>query len=188
MHLIVGLGNPGEEYVGTRHNIGFNVVDAIAAKLRIRFRSKRGLYSLASGTIRNESVLLLKPLTYMNNSGSAVRELIDLHKIPLSAVQIIVDDFQIPLGKVRLRLKGSDGGHNGLHSIIYQLHTSEFPRIRCGIGSEAMPTEKSQMADFVLTQFEPSESKLAKEMIGLARDAAMAAVIDGFAAAMNQIN
>ena len=165
MHAIIGLGNPGSEYDGTRHNIGFTVVDKLAKKFDADFHAGRGEFVSTSFRVKGEQVLLVKPLTYMNNSGVAVKEILEQHHLLLEELLVVVDDFQLPLGTLRLRTKGSDGGHNGLASIIYQLESDEFPRLRCGIQSEAMPKNKNMMADFVLSPFEEKEQDKVKKMI-----------------------
>ena len=119
----------------------------------MRFKEGRGDYLVALGFFKNREIGLAKPLTYMNNSGEAVADIMKRFAVPLNQLLIVCDDFQLPLGTLRLRPGGSDGGHNGLASIIYQLQTDEFPRLRCGIGGETIPKDKSFMKDFVLDQF-----------------------------------
>src|SRR5207302_8111713 len=134
MKLIVGLGNPGLQYEHTRHNVGFRVVDKLAAKLGWKWTERRGRAILASGTIGSEKVVLAKPITYMNLSGGAVGELVRWYKIQPEDVLVIFDDLDLPVGKIRLRARGSAAGHNGLDDIIRHLHTNAFPRLRVGIG------------------------------------------------------
>jgi PTH1 family peptidyl-tRNA hydrolase len=188
----VGLGNPGSEYDGTRHNIGFAVIDALARHLKIRLKTRFGFwkrnYRLGTGSIGKESVLLVEPLTYMNNSGEAVREIVETYRLELQSLLVIVDDFQLPLGAIRLRHRGSDGGHNGLSSIIEQLQTDEFPRLRCGIGGESMPSDKRQMAGYVLSPFEKREEEAVADLTLRARDAAFVAVAEGLDAAISRFN
>ena len=188
MFVIVGLGNPGSAYEGTRHNIGFAVVDALARKLGVDFRPGRGEFVIGFSGSSEKKIALVKPLTYMNNSGIAVREIVDWYKISLHDLLIISDDFNIPLGAIRMRLDGSDGGHNGLYSIIYQLQSDEFPRMRCGIGSESMPKNKKEMADFVLSPFEKQERETVRDLIQRAQEAALAAATEGIETAMNRFN
>ncbi len=188
MQVIVGLGNPGSEYEGTRHNIGFAVVDALAKKLDLTFHPGRGEYLLASSKRYEEEIVLVKPLTYMNNSGMAVKEIVERYDVLLEQLLVIVDDFHLPLGSLRLRLKGSDGGHNGLASIIYQLESDAFPRLRCGIKSELMPKKKKEMTSFVLAPFEHEEQEHVRTMINQARDAAIVTETQGLQAAMNRFN
>jgi PTH1 family peptidyl-tRNA hydrolase len=136
MKLVIGLGNPGSQYEQTRHNSGFRVVDMLADKLGWRWE-RRGRAVLASGTIGTEKVVLIKPLTYMNNSGEAVGELVRWYKVQPDDVLVVYDDLDLAVGKLRLRANGSAGGHNGVDSIIRHLHTNQFPRLRVGIGRPA---------------------------------------------------
>src|SRR5581483_583954 len=136
MKLVIGLGNPGSQYEQTRHNVGFRIVDMLAAKYGWRWE-RRGRAVLASGTIGTEKVVLVKPLTYMNNSGEAVGELVRWYKLQAEDVLVVYDDLDLAVGKLRLRAGGSDGGHNGMDSIIRHLHTNQFPRLRVGIGRPA---------------------------------------------------
>lgn len=185
MLAIVGLGNPGSEYHGTRHNIGFAVVDALAKSLNINFHAGSGDY--LAGSEKN-NFLLIKPLTYMNNSGTAVREIMENFSITINDVLVIVDDFHIPLGELRLRTKGTSGGHNGLASIIRHLASDEFPRLRCGIGSAHKPEEKYETANFVLSVFEQGEKNIVAEMIGQACDILRIAGEQSIAAAIDRLS
>ena len=188
MVCLVGLGNPGAEYEGTRHNIGFDIVERIAVQLKAPFRPGKGDYTIAVGSFKNEEIGLVKPLTYMNNSGEAVLDIRDRYDIPLERFLILCDDFQLPLGRLRMRPDGSDGGHNGLYSIIYHLKSNSFPRLRCGIASDGMPVDKTQMAAYVLSPFSPAERTLVDEMIARAAEASLAFAVDGLAKAMNHYN
>jgi len=188
VHAIIGLGNPGSEYVGTRHNIGFAAVDEVAHGLRVEFRAGRGEYFYAEKVIRGERVVLVKPATYMNNSGIAVRQIVDRYELPLDRVLVIADDFHLPLGVLRLRLCGSDGGHNGLASIIYQLESDSFPRLRCGIGSPAMPRGKKGATEFVLSPFECQEEESVRMMVKRSSQAVSMVILEGLQAAMNECN
>lgn len=185
--IVVGLGNPGTEYEGTRHNIGFAVIDELSERLNVRLSAGRGEYLFAEPKVENKHVVLAKPVTYMNNSGSAVVELIERYGISERDLMVIVDDLAIPLGAIRVRARGSDGGHNGLLSIIYQLNSIEFPRIRCGIRKEEMPP-KELIAGFVLSPFEKDELKTVREMIARAADAAIAFCTTGIERTMNGFN
>jgi peptidyl-tRNA hydrolase len=133
MKLIVGLGNPGAQYEKTRHNVGFHVVDALAEKYGLHWE-RRGRAMIANGTIEHEKVVLVKPLTYMNNSGEAVGELVRWFKSESDDLFVVYDELDLPIGHIRVRAKGSAGGHNGIKSIIQHLHTEQFPRMRIGIG------------------------------------------------------
>jgi len=181
---LVGLGNPGSEYELTRHNVGFLVVDRIAHLLKARFKPGKGRYHLAQCTYRERHVLLVKPQTYMNASGEAVSELVHRHQVPLEQLLIILDDFQLPLGKIRLRPRGSDGGHKGLASVIYHLRSEEIPRLRVGIGDDL----RGDPVSFVLSKFTRDEMQQVPDMVDRAAQAALAFVVDGIEAAMNRFN
>ena len=188
MHLIIGLGNPGREYELTRHNLGFLVADELASSARSAFQPGKGEYWLAKCSLNESTFIVLKPVTYMNNSGIAVEDFLQREGISLGHTLVVCDDFQLPLGTVRLRPSGSDGGHNGLASIIYHLQTDQFPRLRCGIASGTIPAEKSLMADFVLERFAKSEMPEVKRMVHRAKEASIAFVEDGIDGAMNRFN
>ena len=188
MFFVIGLGNPEKRYIGTRHNIGFDVVDCLAQELRMQFKPGRGEFLIAQGSFRDQQVSLVKPLTFMNESGVAVMEIRDQFEATNDELLVVCDDFQLPIGKLRLRLRGSDGGHNGLYSIIYHLQSDEFPRLRCGIASPAMPTDKNLMADFVLARFTAEELPVVDEMTNQAKDACLLALTDGVTKAMNVFN
>jgi len=180
-HLIVGLGNPGSRYANTRHNIGFKVVERLAGRLNLSFRPGKGDYLIASGA----AVLLLKPLTFMNNSGLAVRHAVDYFGLDCLRILIVLDDHQLPLGKLRLRASGSDGGHNGMASVIQHLGTPEISRLRLGLSAEF---EKGEMADYVLSTFSKEEQKRLPEICDRAVEAALSFINDGVQQAMNKFN
>ena len=188
MFFVIGLGNPEQRYAGTRHNIGFEVVDRLAQELRMQFKPGRGEFLIAQGSFREHPLALIKPLTFMNESGVAVTEVREQFDAGNEDLLVVCDDFQLPLGQLRLRLGGSDGGHNGLYSIIYHLQSEGFPRLRCGIASSSMPADKNQMADFVLARFTAEELPLVNEMIPQAKDACLCSLSDGIAKAMNVFN
>jgi PTH1 family peptidyl-tRNA hydrolase len=188
VHALIGLGNPGSEYDGSRHNLGFRIIDAIREFFDVQLAGGRGDYRIGTVRVQGQRVLLIKPLTYMNNSGNAVVDVIEYYKMDPGDLLVICDDFQLPLGMLRFRAKGSDGGHNGLRSIIYHLQSEEFPRLRCGISSESMPKRKSEMAQFVLSEFQKSEKSVVDEMVNRARDAALTFVSEGLTAAMNKFH
>ncbi|TAK60646.1 MAG: aminoacyl-tRNA hydrolase [Bacteroidetes bacterium] len=188
MLLVVGLGNPGTEYEGTRHNVGFSVADAIAEHVGVRFKRGLGEYVVAISKENKRELLLVKPTTYMNRSGIAVRTVMRQFDLDISQIVIVVDDFHLPLGSIRLREKGAAGGHNGLTSIIECLESNEFKRIRCGIASSSLPQEKEYITKFVLGRFRKSEESEVQQMIERARDAAIMAATDGFHKAMNVFN
>ena len=185
--IVVGLGNPGTEYDGTRHNVGFAVVDELARRFKTVLREGRGEYLIASYRAGGKCFILAKPMTYMNNSGSAVRDLLEVCGASLDQLIVVADDIALPLGTIRARAKGSDGGHNGLYSIIYQLNSNEFSRLRCGIQPNVMPP-KEGMADFVLSPFDRGERTEVMGMILRAADAVMEFGISGIARTMNKFN
>lgn len=157
--LVVGLGNVGEKYAGTRHNIGFQILDALAHAKEFEFKSDR-LGSVASLKIKGKSVLCLKPSTYMNLSGKAVKYWMEKEKIPLNHLLVITDDINLPFGTIRLKAKGSDGGHNGLKDIQDQLNTTNYHRFRFGVGSDF---SKGQQTDYVLGVWSEEEEKALPE-------------------------
>jgi peptidyl-tRNA hydrolase, PTH1 family len=188
MYCIVGLGNFGNEYTLTRHNTGFLVVDELAATARAAFRPGKGEYWQAKCSLNDIEVALLKPVTFMNNSGIAVQEFLEQQEIPVDHMLVVCDDFQLPIGTIRLRQNGTDGGHHGLASVIYHVQTDQFARLRCGIASARMPTEKEKMKDFVLEQFSESELPIVKLMVERAHDACLSYIKDGIDRTMNRFN
>jgi PTH1 family peptidyl-tRNA hydrolase len=184
MKVIVGLGNPGTKYAGTRHNIGFEVVDYLAAAPGCSpFREKFEAF-VAELKEADESILLVKPLTFMNLSGRAVRGVIDFYKLPVDQLLVVCDDFNLPLGKLRIRVKGSHGGQNGLRNIQEQLGTDGYTRLRIGVG-EPGPGEA---VDHVLSKFKPGERKAVEDAIATAAQAALTWIRQGPEAAMNRFN
>lgn len=147
-HIVVGLGNPGDKYRNTRHNVGFLTLDYISEKLGIKVNKSKYKALVCDAEFGGKRVLFMKPQTFMNNSGEAVREAADFYKIPVENIIVIYDDISLQPGKMRIRLKGSDGGHNGIKSIIYHLNSNEFPRIKIGVG--AKPNPEYDLADWVL--------------------------------------
>jgi PTH1 family peptidyl-tRNA hydrolase len=185
MKLVVGLGNPGSRYEGTRHNVGFAAVDILAARHGVRWEAApRGADALV-GRWRAADVVLAKPLTFMNLSGAAIVALLQFYKIELADMLVIVDEVQLETGRIRLRPEGSAGGHNGLKSIIGSLGTGGFPRLRIGVGRGDM---RRDLADHVLSRFDAEERTVVDEAIGRAADASEAFVADGMAVAMNRFN
>ncbi len=183
--LVFGLGNPGKKYARTRHNAGFLVADALAERHGWDFKQGRGDFVQADGLLNGHRVFVIKPLTFMNNSGLAVRQAVDFFKQDLSHILVIVDDFQIPLGALRLRKSGSDGGHNGLASIISLLGTKQFPRLRIGIGPDH-PIDN--WVSFVLSEFNRAEWEILEKIIPMAADAVEVVVKEGIDRAMNRYN
>ena len=185
VRAIIGLGNPGSEYDGTRHNIGFAVIDAVAQALKIEIFPGEEEYAIGQSVEGN--ILLIKPLTYMNNSGIAIRDIKDRFNVFTDDLVLVVDDFHLPLGCLRFRRKGSSGGHNGLASIIWHLQSDNFPRLRCGISGTTMPAKKSEMADYVLSPFENDELPVVRKMIEHAAEAAIIASTKDIHAAIQYI-
>lgn len=185
MKLVVGLGNPGPRYDGTRHNVGFAAVDILAARHGVRWEmAPRGAEALV-GRWRAADVVLAKPLTFMNLSGAAIVALLQFYKIELPDMLVIVDETQLETGRLRLRPEGSAGGHNGLKSVIASLGTGAFPRLRIGVGRG---DARRDLADHVLARFDADERPIVDEAIGRAADASEAFVAEGIAAAMNRFN
>jgi PTH1 family peptidyl-tRNA hydrolase len=182
------LGNPGYEYQNTRHNIGFEVIDALAQQFGITLSAGKGEYLIGTKQIESKQIILMKPLTYMNNSGTAVKEVVEDYALDPHQLLVVVDDFNLPIGKIRFRERGSAGGHNGLYSIIYQLRSNNFPRLRCGIASDTMPKNKSDLADFVLSSFTNEEKKVVNQLIIKARDAVINATIKDLQTASNRFD
>lgn len=186
MYIIAGLGNPGKKYVGTRHNMGFEALDAVAAKYDIEIKKAKFNAIYGEGVIEGEKVVLVKPQTFMNLSGEAIREFRDWYKTDNSKIIIIYDDVSLPVGKLRIRPKGSAGGHNGIKSIIYQLNSDEFPRIKIGVGSPQNPDY--DLVDYVLGRFTKSE---VEELIPMAIKVAEAVgtiIKSGVQKAMSEFN
>ncbi len=185
--MIVGLGNVGREFEGTRHNVGFMVADEVASKFKKRFAAGKGEYYGCDVHHGGEDVILIKPTTFMNNSGAAVKHAADKLEVHLHDILVVHDDFNIPLSKIRLRKGGSDGGHNGVYSIIYHMNDDGFPRLRCGIGNEEVQPGKD-MVNFVLSKFDVDEIPEAEKMVKTAADAVFVFVNEGIEAAMNRFN
>lgn len=184
MKLVVGLGNPGPKYAGTRHNVGFEVVDYLAAGPGCSpFREKFEAF-VAELKEGDETVLLLKPLTFMNLSGRAVRAALDFYKLPAEQLLVVCDDFNLPLGKLRVRVKGSHGGQNGLRNIQDQLGTDAYTRLRVGVGQP----DPGDAVDHVLSKFKPGERAAIQEAIAAAGQAALVWVRQGSEACMNRFN
>ena len=189
MKLIIGLGNPGSEYKWTRHNVGFETIDKLAYDFNINVNKSKFKAIYGEGIINGEKVLLIKPLTYMNLSGECVRDFFNFYKdISLDDVMVICDDVNLPIGSIRIRKKGSDGGQNGLKNIIYQLNSDEFPRIRIGVGQKP---QHYTLANFVLSKFNKDEDEDIIKGITSATDAIQVFIKDkenGLSNAMNLFN
>jgi peptidyl-tRNA hydrolase, PTH1 family len=183
-YLIVGLGNIGDDYADTRHNIGFTVADALALNFKSTFESGR-LASVARMSLKGRVIVAIKPSTYMNLSGKAVRYWMQKENIPNENVLIIVDDLALPLGALRLKTKGSDGGHNGLISIIETIETTEFARLRIGIGNDFA---KGYQVDYVLGRWSAEELKILIPRIEMTVELVKSFVLNGAERTMNLFN
>jgi PTH1 family peptidyl-tRNA hydrolase len=183
-YLIAGLGNIGQEYEHTRHNIGFDVIDALVRKLGGEFSLERlAIYSEVR--LKNKVLVCIKPTTYMNLSGKAIKYWMDREKIPVDRILVIVDDLALPLGKLRLRRGGSDAGHNGLKDIQSTLGTDQYPKLRFGIGNDY---PKGRQIDFVLGKWKPDESLVIEEQIDQSVGAIESLVLEGIEKTMNKVN
>ncbi|WP_132097054.1 aminoacyl-tRNA hydrolase [Neobacillus niacini] len=185
MKLIVGLGNPGKQYEKTRHNIGFEVIDELANQLSIPLNQSKfkGLFGI--GFHNSEKVVLLKPLTYMNLSGESIRAIMDYYQIDVDDFVVIYDDLDLPVGKIRLRQKGSAGGHNGIKSTVAHLGTQEFNRIRIGIDR---PKNGMKVPDYVLGRFHEDELALTEEAVQKSAEACKTWLEKPFLQVMNEFN
>lgn len=185
MKLIVGLGNPGSRYRGTRHNVGWEVLERLARKHGIAIEEDTGWAEVGRGDIGPHRVVLARPMTYVNASGMAVQDLKRRYRVKPSDLFLIVDDLDLPLGRLRLRQKGTAGGHNGLRSVIEALGTDGFPRMRVGIGR---PPGKTDAADHVLARFSAEERQMLNDALDRAVEALEVAIVDGVDVAMNRFN
>lgn len=183
--MIIGLGNPGAKYAGTRHNIGFDAVTAISDRFDIPVKTKEWKGLTGKGRIGGCRVLLVQPQTFMNNSGECVRALMDFYKIPAEDVVILYDDVSLAPGKLRVRGKGSAGGHNGIKSIIAHMGTDTFERVRIGVGEKP---EGWDLADYVLGRFPKEEEPVMREALKHAVEAVESLIEDGLEATMNRFN
>jgi PTH1 family peptidyl-tRNA hydrolase len=186
MFIIIGLGNPGMKYAGTRHNIGFDIIDALAKKHKIRVKSLKHRSIMGKGSVYGNKVFLIKPLTYMNLSGESVRRIIDYYHIDeKNELIVIADDINLPLGQIRMRKKGSDGGHNGLKSIIQHFGHNDFIRMKIGVGDKPAGHD---LAGHVLSSFTGNDKKTMRECTGNAVAAIETILEDGLDKAMNKYN
>jgi peptidyl-tRNA hydrolase, PTH1 family len=183
--LIVGLGNPGPEYAGNRHNVGFLVADELAERVGTRFKRDRSRAQLATGKLAGTAVILAKPMTYMNLSGRPVAALRAFYKLPGDRIVVIHDELDIPFGAVRLKFGGGDNGHNGLRSVTTALGSRDYYRVRIGIGR---PPGRMDPADFVLRNFATTERAEVPEIVGRAADAAEVLMERGLATAQNEFH
>lgn len=186
MYIIVGLGNPGKQYEHTRHNVGFDTIDVLAERYHISVDAKKHKALYGKGAIEGNRVVLAKPQTFMNLSGESVRELIDFYKIDETEELIIIyDDISLEPGQLRLRAKGSAGGHNGIKSIIAHLGGQEFKRVKVGVGEKPKGYD---LADYVLSRFQRAEREKVDAALERAADAVVKILTDDMASAMNEYN
>lgn len=186
MYIITGLGNPEKKYVNTRHNIGFDVIDAIAEKNGIVLGERKHKAVIGKGIVAGHKAVLVKPLTYMNLSGESVRSVIDFYKVDVKSELIVIsDDVSLDMGQIRIRKRGSDGGHNGLKNIIMHLGHDEFVRVRMGVGEKP---PRVDLADYVLGHFSSEEREVMNESARTAALAIETVIMDGPDAAMNKYN
>lgn len=186
MYLIVGLGNPGKQYENTRHNVGFDAVDLLVDEYRVPSSGKQHKAMYGKGVIAGQKVILAKPLTYMNLSGESVRALVDYYKIdPEEELIVIYDDISLEPGQLRVRPKGSAGGHNGIKNIIAHLGTQVFKRVKVGVGEKPKGYD---LADYVLGRFSKEDRILMEDAFGRAAEAAVCMMNDSMEHAMNQYN
>lgn len=185
MFVVVGLGNPGKDYANTRHNVGFDAIDLLAERNNIKLNKIKFTSVYGEGNINGEKVLLVKPQTYMNNSGVTVRDIYNFYKIPIENILVIVDDIDIGFGAVRIKSKGSAGSHNGLKSIVSLLQRQDFPRIKIGVG---VKKENQDLASFVLSRFPKDERKEIEEAILMAVESVETIISYDIDKAMNEFN
>lgn len=185
MYIIAGLGNPGAEYENTRHNVGFHVIDCLAERIGTELTERKFTALCGRGLLCGEKVLLLKPQTYMNNSGQSLRAAADFYKVPPEEIIVISDDIDLAQGQLRIRLKGSAGGHNGLKSIISHLNSQEFMRVRVGIGGKP---EGWDLADYVLGKLKGNDAEAMEQAYRTAAEAVEVILSDGGERAMNLYN
>ena len=185
-YIIVGLGNPGRQYEGTRHNAGFIALNYLAEQLNVKVNRIKFKSTVGEATVAGHRCLLMKPSTFMNLSGQAVTEAMRFYKIPPEKVIILCDDINLDVGKIRIRRKGSDGGQNGVKNIIYLSGSDEFPRIKVGIGKKPHPDY--DLKDWVLSRFNDKDKQLLKETLPKIADAVGLIVCDDIDRAMNQYN
>jgi len=185
MKLVAGLGNPGRQYAGTRHNVGFDVIDELAKRHRVGFEAAPADAMMGKWRHDGDIVLLVKPLTFMNLSGVAVGQLLRYFKIDVPDLIVICDDVNLPLGRLRVRGSGSEGGHNGLRSMAQQLGTTEYPRLRLGVGRG---DQRRDLADHVLAGFGSEEQSGVNDAVTRAAEAIECWVLDGLAKTMNVFN
>lgn len=183
MYLIVGIGNPGDNYKFTRHNVGFDTIDILSDKLRIDLNKNKFKGLLGEGRYKDEKIFLLKPMTYVNLSGESVMEIKNFYKIPLENIIIVYDDVSLDTGRLRIRKKGSSGGHNGMKSIIKNIGSDKFPRVKVGIGNP-----QHGLVTHVLGKFDQEDRLLVDKAMEAASDAILTIIEEGIEIAMTQYN
>jgi PTH1 family peptidyl-tRNA hydrolase len=184
MKVVVGLGNPGKRYAGTRHNVGYSVIDTLNQSAHAVRSQSRFQAQLAELVERENKILLVKPETFMNKSGQSVRQVMDFYNVPLSDLLVVCDDINLPLGKLRIRARGTHGGHNGLRDVQLHLGTTEYSRLRIGVG---LP-DGTDLIDHVLARFRPSEQPIVDDAVARAAQAVGMWIEHGTQACMNQYN
>ncbi len=184
MYIVVGLGNPGRKYQSTRHNIGFDFIDYLAAKHQIKLKKLKHKALIGEGKIKGQRVLLVQPQTFMNLSGESVLSLVNFYKLPLTNLLIVYDDVDIGLGVLRLRKKGSAGTHNGMRNIISLLNSDQFPRLRIGVGNDS----KMDLKNFVLSRYYKDEVEIMENAVKRAALAVETMIAENIDMAMNKYN
>ena len=177
MRAVIGIGNPGRNYIGTRHNVGFYILDSVAHKNKLDFLPTKSDFWKAESVIDTFRFLLIKPTTYVNNSGLVINELIDNFNLTINDLLVIYDDVNLDIGNIRIRKNGSDGGHNGIKSIIYHLQSDSFPRIRVGVGKQK---DDESLANYVLSKFNKDEINLIDQKIPLLQQLMIEFIANGY--------
>lgn len=185
MYIIAGLGNPGLKYSATRHNVGFEVIERFAYENNIEMNKKKHKAIIGDGVVRNKKVILVTPQTYMNRSGESLAEIVNFYKVPTENVLVIYDDISLDVGMIRIRQKGSAGGHNGIKNIIQHLGTDVFPRIKVGVGNKPPGWD---LADYVLSRYTKEEIEEIVPVIKTASEAIVDVIDNGILSAMNIYN
>ncbi len=185
MYLVVGLGNPGRKYSGSRHNVGFIVADEVAQRLGIKTWKERFKSLIGEAHYHDEKIVILKPQTYMNRSGEALHQAKKFYKAKTQYIIVVHDEMDLPLGTIRVKAGGGSAGHRGLESIMSWLGTGDFPRVRVGIGK---PAEKEEHVSYVLTTFSEAEKRVLREVTNLSSDAVLEIISNGVESAMNIYN
>ena len=185
MQVLVGLGNPGIKYAATRHNFGYKAVERVASAYNIPMTNQKFSAIYGEGKIAGEKVILLKPLTFMNDSGRSVAACLNFFQLPLSNLLVFYDDIDLPVGRIRIRPQGSAGGHNGIKSLIAHLHSEEFSRVRLGVGPQPVGIDS---AEHVLKSFKPQEREIAERVLIETPEVAQIWIREGYEVAMNRYN